>query len=81
MAVVDPECRVIGVDALRVVDSSIFPTHPQWEPERAVDHGRRKRRRSHPGQATPAQRQQSSLDQPEMGNLRQIDIGMFERPG
>jgi choline dehydrogenase len=25
MAVVDPECRVIGVDALRVADSSIFP--------------------------------------------------------
>jgi len=25
MAVVDPECRVIGVDALRVIDSSIFP--------------------------------------------------------
>ncbi|HSG94027.1 MAG TPA: GMC oxidoreductase, partial [Afifellaceae bacterium] len=24
-SVVDPECRVIGVDALRVVDSSIFP--------------------------------------------------------
>jgi choline dehydrogenase len=24
-AVVDPECRVIGVDALRVADSSIFP--------------------------------------------------------
>ncbi|MBX2825017.1 MAG: choline dehydrogenase [Gammaproteobacteria bacterium] len=25
MAVVDPECRVIGVDSLRVIDSSIFP--------------------------------------------------------
>ena len=25
MAVVDPECRVIGIDALRVADSSIFP--------------------------------------------------------
>ncbi len=25
MAVVDPECRVIGVDSLRVADSSIFP--------------------------------------------------------
>jgi choline dehydrogenase len=25
MAVVDPECRVIGVKALRVADSSIFP--------------------------------------------------------
>lgn len=28
MAVVDPECRVIGVDGLRVADSSIFPRVP-----------------------------------------------------
>ena len=28
MAVVDPECRVIGVDGLRVADSSIFPAIP-----------------------------------------------------
>ncbi|MEM8851075.1 MAG: GMC oxidoreductase, partial [Pseudomonadota bacterium] len=28
MAVVDPECRVIGLDALRVADSSIFPRVP-----------------------------------------------------
>jgi len=26
MAVVDPECRVRGIDGLRIVDSSIFPT-------------------------------------------------------
>jgi len=25
MAVVDPQCRVIGIDSLRIVDSSIFP--------------------------------------------------------
>ena len=28
MAVVDPECRVIGIDGLRVADSSIFPRIP-----------------------------------------------------
>ena len=28
MAVLDPECRVRGIDRLRVVDSSVFPTIP-----------------------------------------------------
>ena len=28
MAVIDPECRVIGLQNLRVVDSSIFPSIP-----------------------------------------------------
>ena len=28
MAVVDPKCRVRGIEGLRIVDSSIFPTVP-----------------------------------------------------
>ena len=28
MAVVDPQCRVIGIEGLRVADSSIFPSIP-----------------------------------------------------
>ena len=26
MAVVDPKCKVMGIESLRIVDSSIFPT-------------------------------------------------------
>ncbi len=45
-AVVDPECRVIGVDGLRVVDSSVFPRIPNGNlnapsimvGEKAADH-------------------------------------------
>ncbi|WP_371157236.1 choline dehydrogenase [Jannaschia sp. 2305UL9-9] len=46
MAVVDPECRVIGVDGLRLADSSIFPRIPNGNlngpsimvGEKAADH-------------------------------------------
>ncbi len=46
LSVVDPECRVIGVDGLRVVDSSIFPSIPNGNlngpsimvGEKAADH-------------------------------------------
>jgi choline dehydrogenase len=46
MAVVDPECRVIGVEGLRVADSSIFPRIPNGNlnapsimvGEKAADH-------------------------------------------
>ena len=36
LAVVDPQCRVIGVDGLRVADSSIFPRITNGE--KAADH-------------------------------------------
>ena len=65
-AVIDPEGRVIGVEALRVADSSIFPAHPLWQPECAVDHGRRKNGRSHPWQNAAAARQQHPLDEPAL---------------
>lgn len=35
-AIVDPQCRVRGVDGLRIVDASIMPTIPQAMTNAAV---------------------------------------------
>jgi choline dehydrogenase-like flavoprotein len=36
VSVLDPECRVLGVDGLRVVDASIFPSAPRANPNLTV---------------------------------------------
>ena len=71
MAVVDPECRVIGVEALRVADSSIFPRITNGNlnapsimvGEKAADHilGR-----------TPPALQRHPVDQPALAHLRPL---------
>ena len=50
LAVVDPECRVIGVDGLRLADSSIFPRITYGQPQRPKHHDRREGERSYSGQ-------------------------------
>ena len=72
LAVVDPECRVIGVDGLRVVDSSIFPRITNGNlngptimtGEKAADHIL--------GKSTTRPLQPRTLDQPPLANLRQV---------
>ena len=51
MAVVDPEARVIGLESLRVVDSSIMPSDHDRQPQRADDHARGETGGSHLRQA------------------------------
>ena len=69
---VDPECRVIGVDGLRVADSSIFPRITNGNlnapsimvGEKAADHDPRPR--------PAAARQRRALDQPALAELRPL---------
>ena len=44
LAVLDPQCRVRGIDQLRVVDSSDLPDHHQRQPQRAHHHDARRAR-------------------------------------
>ncbi len=47
MAVVHPQCRVIGIEGLRVADLVNFPARYQWQPQRPVDHDGREGLRSY----------------------------------
>ncbi len=67
MAVVDPECRVIGVDGLRVADSSIFPQRDERQSERAVDHGGREGGGSCAGPHAACPAESGAVDQPAGG--------------
>lgn len=71
MAVVDPETRVIGVDGLRVADSSIFP-HITYGNLNALDHDRRKGRRSYPRQEDARPLEPGAVDQSALGGERQV---------
>ena len=48
-SVVDPECRVIGVEGLRVAELLDLPARDQRQPQRTFDHDRREGRRPHSG--------------------------------
>ena len=75
LAVVDPEARVIGVDGLRVADSSIFPRITNGNlnapsimvGEKIADHVL--------GRAAAAAVQRRALDQPALAGLRPLAAG------
>ena len=78
-AVVDPECRVIGVEGLRVADSSIFPRITNGNLNAPVDDGRREGRRPHP-RPPPAPLEPPPVDQSALARLRPLTGRSAARP-
>ncbi len=73
LSVVDPECRVIGVDGLRVAELIGVSEHYQRQSQRAVDYGRRESGRSHSGQAAAASVQSGALDQSALAGFGSVE--------
>ena len=74
MSVVDPECRVIGVDGLARRQFLDLPAGDQRQPQRAVDHDRREGRRPHPRQGAAGAVQPGAVDQPALAGVGPVRI-------
>ena len=73
MSVVDPECRVIGVDGLARRRFLDLPARHQRQPQRAVDHDRREGRRPHSRPHAAGAVQPGAMDQSALAGVRQIE--------
>ena len=79
LSVVDPECRVIGVEGLRVADSSIFPRVTNGNLNAPVDHDRREGRRPHSRPHAAAAVQPGTLDQSALARKRPLTEDMLQK--